>query len=183
MKNIQTNIILFLIFLFSAITLIAACSANEIDVLSKEKIGQLKIGMTAPQVIKILGNPEKEEKLQFSEVTGNLFTAWYYNKKGIVLGMITDAKDGSNHKSFRAKPGSPLTVDSITIKAPCRFLTAKGMGIGSSYNDVAKTYSDYPHDKEFSDKNRIVIGSIYGGLMFDFEKNKVVRIFMGAAAE
>lgn len=38
---------------------------------------------------------------------------------------------------------------------------------------------DFPVDEE----GHFIAGSIYGGLMFDFEGGKVRSIFLGAAAE
>jgi hypothetical protein len=38
-------------------------------------------------------------------------------------------------------------------------------------------------DKSSSDKTKIVVGSIYGGIIIDFKNDKAENIFIGAAAE
>jgi hypothetical protein len=62
------------------------------------------------------------------------------------------------------------------------FRTSKGISIGSSYQEVEQAYKDYMNP-EFSNRESIVAGSIYGGVVFSFEKGKVKSVFVGAASE
>jgi hypothetical protein len=70
----------------------------------------------------------------------------------------------------------------ITINPPCKFKTQKGIGIDSDYKNVETAYQKYI-DIKSSNENEIVAGSIYGGIIFRFENQKVKSIFIGAAAE
>jgi hypothetical protein len=47
---------------------------------------------------------------------------------------------------------------------------------------VRKAYAAFA-DGESSSEGSFVVGSIYGGIIFSFEKGKVSGIFFGAAAE
>lgn len=38
-------------------------------------------------------------------------------------------------------------------------------------------------DTTASDENVVTVGSLYGGIIFEFENKKVAKIFVGAAAE
>ena len=95
---------------------------------------------------------------------------WFYNDKGITLNM-SSGKDIVNQD-----------VNSITITSPCTFRTKKNIGIGSSYNEVMAAY-EKEVDKTMSTKASVITGSIYGGIFFNFVKDKVTKIFVGAGAE
>jgi hypothetical protein len=62
------------------------------------------------------------------------------------------------------------------------FATSKGTKIGDAESAARKAYAEHV-DRETSAEHGIVVGSIYGGIIFDFTKGKVSRIFFGAAAE
>jgi hypothetical protein len=66
--------------------------------------------------------------------------------------------------------------------SPFDYKTSKGISIGSNYQEVEKAYKDYVN-AEFSNKESIVAGSIYGGVIFSFKNGKVTSIFIGASAE
>jgi len=82
----------------------------------------------------------------------------------------------------REKDSSAMEVFSISITSPCTFKTNKNIGIGSTYDEVMTTYAQ-EIDKTSSDENVVTVGSLYGGIIFEFSNKKVSKIFVGAAAE
>ncbi len=73
-------------------------------------------------------------------------------------------------------------INSILISEPCTLKTKKQIGIGDSQQAVKAAYADFI-DKESSDATTIVAGTVYGGLLFTLEGEKVKTIFIGASAE
>jgi len=58
---------------------------------------------------------------------------------------------------------------------------------GSPKEEVIKAYADYKTEKEQAGHlsesgDKHLVGSIYGGMIFDFEEGNVSRIFLGASA-
>ena len=93
----------------------------------------------------------------------------FYKKLGIELDMI-----GDNDESKK--------VNMITVKKPCDYKTNKNIYIGSKISELKAAYGKY-YNKEFSDKETFVAGSIYGGVIFTLKNNVVESIFIGAGAE
>jgi hypothetical protein len=76
-----------------------------------------------------------------------------------------------------------LTVDSVTVKAPCKLASKRGIRIGSPEAAARGAYDkDQDPDSEKC-ADTFVAGSIYGGLVFSFKKGKVSEMFLGASAE
>lgn len=137
---------------------------NEVlDQWLKEYIGERK-------VIEHIGNPEKKGTIEYWDAVATYLQTWEYPSKGIVLEMESESKNALK------------TVKSISITSPCTFQTSQGIGIGSDISLVRDSYKGFI-DSEFSDDTILVIGSVYGGTIFEMEDNKVVKIFIGAAAE
>jgi hypothetical protein len=80
------------------------------------------------------------------------------------------------------KKSGVKTIANMTASAPCTFATRKGIKIGDTESVARQAYTEHV-DRESSDPGTLVVGSIYGGIIFDFTKGKVSRIFFGAAAE
>ena len=57
-----------------------------------------------------------------------------------------------------------------------------GLKIGSPRADVEKIYGTH-FDKDFTDENTFVAGSVYGGSHYAFKDGKVDSLFIGAGAE
>jgi peptide methionine sulfoxide reductase MsrA len=70
----------------------------------------------------------------------------------------------------------------ITVTSPCKYKTAGGVGIDSDLEDVKEAYLSYI-DPNSSNKNKIIAGTVYGGIIFKLDGQKVKSIFIGAAAE
>ncbi len=141
----------------------------DMSVLVGEKIGNISRGMGETEVVRELGRPDGKSKFEFEPATGNTLQTWTYKKLGLAIQM--------NKEKAR------IYVVSITAEAPCRFATKRGIAIGSTAAQVKKAYPPDTWDGVSSRDDWIVVGSIYDGLMFAIEKGRVVRIFMGAAAE
>jgi chorismate synthase len=84
----------------------------------------------------------------------------------------------AGEKKSRAK-----TIANITASAPCSFATRKGIKIGDGESAASKAYAEHVDRETKADPGILVVGSMYGGIIFNFTKGKVSRIFFGAAAE
>ena len=96
---------------------------------------------------------------------------WVYADCGITLGMVSEKK------------GARKSIESITVVSPSDLGTKSGIRIGSTEQEVMKAYASHWNKEDSSPSKTFVAGSVYGGLMFDFDAGKVSRIFVGAAAE
>jgi hypothetical protein len=139
------------------------------ELIEKESLGEIKLGLSSIQVIELLGKPDKKTKPALWGADGEYHQTWSYTKKGIELDLI-----GENE--------TKLTINMITITKPCNLKTKRLIGIGSDIENVRTVYNEeidplIPYEKS------IVAGSIYGGIIFEIENNKVKSIFIGAAAE
>lgn len=150
------------------------------DVMQDGSIGGIMIGATEPEVLAIaekeeMGNPFKG-KDEMREAFGQAVQPWLFPDAGISIDMISD------------EIGGPKTVLSIAAKAGSKAATGKDISMGAQKADVIKAYADYRTEKEemsiFPEEDDVhLVGSIYGGMIFTFEKGGLAKIFLGAAAE
>lgn len=133
-------------------------------------VGELSLGLGQTTITGLLGQPESKSTAEKWDVDGLIHQDWFYQSKGIMVNMESD--------NTAADP----TIFSITIISPCGFRTKKNMGIGSTYQEVMAAYEN-DIDKSFTDKTSITVGSVYGGIIFNFKNDKAEKIFIGAAAE
>jgi len=143
---------------------------TAMDKQAESTIGGLALGMTAEKVRATLGEAGDKSKAIEWGADGLSHQDWMYKDKGLTLNMSSE------------KAGVGQTVFSITVDSPCTLKTATNIGIGSSYQEVMAAYAK-SIDKEATDAANITVGSVYGGMIFSFKKDKVERIFIGAAAE
>jgi hypothetical protein len=151
------------------------CRAGETAteaMLRAESLGGLRLGLPEKDVIKLLGSSAKRGALVFQEADGNYVQPWHYPDKGIDLVM-----------SAGEKKSGAKTIANITASAPCIFATKKGIKIGSVESAVRKAYAEYADRESGNEPGIFVVGSIYGGIIFNFTEGKVSKIFFGAAAE
>lgn len=146
-------------------------AADEFALLSKERIGNLRIGLSEEEIKKTIHCPLKRGPDVLWGADGAYHQKWEYSDCGITLDMASD------------KEGAPKLIESITLLSPSTLSTKRGIRIGSTKQDVMKTYKPYWNREDSKHFGGFVAGSIYGGLMFTFENDKVSRIFLGAAAE
>lgn len=135
------------------------------------KIGKLHLGMPASEVVGLPGCVFTKGELVTSEVDTALHQTWSAPRCGLTLGFSTEDKK------------SPLKLFDMRIEAPSTLKTAKGIGLGSTEAQVRAQYLRDINKEESISQQSIVLGSIYGGVIFELEKNKVKSIFVGAAAE
>lgn len=137
------------------------------ELLKSESIGDLKIGLSALKTKELIGEPAERSKAEKWEADGETHQNWLYTKEGITLEMIGEGDQ---------------MINSISIIAPCNFKTKKQIGIGSSKEEVLKAYN-ITIDRSVGESDNITVGTVYGGLMFNFENGKVNSIFIGSSAE
>ena len=151
------------------------CRAEETAteaMLRAESLGGLRLGLPEKDVLKLLGPPAKRGELVLQEADGNYVQDWHYPEKGIELLM-----SGGEKKS------GVKTIANITASAPCTFATRKGIKIGDTESAARKAYAEHVDRETKAEPGILVVGSVYGGIIFNFTKGKVSRIFFGAAAE
>jgi len=139
------------------------------ELMKNESFGELKLELGTKKIKDLIGEPEEKTKSEIWEVDGEYHQDWKYRTKGIEL-------------NFKGKSDSTRTVEMITIIKPCELKTKKLIGIGSEYDKVQSAYLNNI-DQSASNAETIVVGTVYGGLVFNFENNKVTSIFIGASAE
>ena len=161
----------FVLNLFDASNCRADEKATE-TMLRTESLGGLRLGLPEKDVLKLLGPPTKRSALVIQEADGNYVQDWHYPQKGIDLQM-----------SAGGKKSGAKTVASITALAPCMFATKKGIKIGDAESAARKAYAAYADRESGNEPGVFVVGSIYGGIIFNFTAGKVSKIFFGAAAE
>jgi hypothetical protein len=171
MRILTILIAAFVLNMFDA----ANCRADENatgTMLRAESLGGLRLGLPEKDVLKLLGPPTKRSTLVVQEADGNYVQDWHYPQKGIDLQM-----------SAGGKKSGAKTVASITASAPCTFATKKGIKIGDAESAARKVYAEYADRESGNEPGVFVVGSVYGGIIFNFTAGKVSKIFFGAAAE
>ena len=139
------------------------------DLMQTESVGAIKFGLTSKQIIDLIGEPDETSEPFFSEVDGETYQHFDYKSKGIFL-------------SFVIKSDSIKEVRLIEIKAPCILKTSRQIGVGSTDAEVMNSYKEYIN-RQYSDSSDIVAGSIYGGIIFSLQKQKVKSIYFGPTAD
>lgn len=140
------------------------------DLMEKESIGFLKIGTIDKDVVKNLHEAEEKSEAVEWEADALEHQTWYYRKNGIELNMV--------------KRGNNQAVAIINIKAPCNYRTTRNIGIGSTKDEVLNVYkNEIDPNENAANSTSLVAGTVYGGIIFEFENSRVSSIFIGAAAE
>lgn len=181
MKKSVTNIILIV---FTLVITVSCTDASNKTVENKSETqtentqpdkaelidNWLKLGLKQESVIEKLGVPEKKGKDVYWGAIGTYNQEWNYKSQGILLTMESDNENGLK------------TVAMITLIEPCTMKTSQKIGIGTDKKVLYDKYSELI-DNTFSSETSIVVGSIYGGVIFSLTDNKVSKIFVGTAAE
>ncbi len=139
------------------------------ELMNLETFGKLKIGQHISIVLENLGTPETKSEKKYWEADGEHHTNWNYTSKGLKIGFIGD--DEQN-----------LVVDRITITAPCKLFSARGIQIGDSEEKIRKAYPIAIANNQ-KINNWIIAGTTHGGLMFEIENDKVKTMFLGVKVE
>lgn len=143
----------------------------------QETFGALGLELPEAEVVAALGEPDVRPPYEEMAATGEVVAQWTWASKGVAIEMR------------EAGGGKPAVVNTLTLTAPASYRSGHGrVGIGSTFDEVFAAYADLPVGEEDdprdpSSRDELTIGSIYGGLMFTFENERVTHIFMGAGAE
>lgn len=139
----------------------------DISVYETESLGALGPGVGEREVIAQLGAPTTRDQPVEEGATGDWVSAWTW--PGATLSMAAEREAG------------PWTVRSVSIDAPSKLATKRGIRIGSARAEVERTYKRSPDD-DASDPARYLVGSMYGGVLFALERDRVVAISIGPFA-
>ncbi|WP_413161030.1 hypothetical protein ACL6C3_21215 [Capilliphycus salinus ALCB114379] len=145
--------------------------SQNFDLLHSEGFGDLKIGLSETEVVQILGEAESKGEQQFWGADGLYHQKWNYPQQGITLDMASETEEGS------------AMISSIRVKAPSQLTTKRGVAIGDSSAKVKQAYAAEEDEAAPISSDFFVAGSVYGGLIFEFENNQVKEMFLGAVAE
>lgn len=146
-------------------------AANDPDILVDERIGSLRIGLPGTNLKKSTACDLQRGPETLWGADGAYHQTWQCRACGLNLGMVSE------------KRGGKKSIESISLTAPCTLATARGIRIGSREQEVRKAYKKDWNREESTRSGCFVAGSVYGGIIFDFQDGKVSRIFLGAAAE
>jgi hypothetical protein len=148
-----------------------APDGSDAEIPELESVGGIRLNQKGTKVVAVLGEAPEKGEWETWDFDGVDRQTWLYSDAGVELTMARTDDSG-------------ITVDRIDVMKNSKLRTARGIGIGSTRRDVMNAYKDdLAPEEEQTDPASVVIGSIYGGIIFDFENDKVTRIFVGAAAE
>jgi hypothetical protein len=143
---------------------------DDFALMGKERLGSLRIGLPERKVKQAVNCKVTREPERLWGADGAYHQTWKYAACGISLDMVSE------------KAGEPKSIASITLTKPSLLSTTRGIRLGSTAKAVMKAYQT-EWNKDSSNSDSFVAGSIYGGLIFNFQNGKVSKIFLGAAAE
>lgn len=158
---------IFVLLFFS----VAAVMAAEHSWLDSEKIGEFSTGMSDKSLKKKLNCAFKLGEDTMWGADGLYHQTWDCPTVGISFDMSSGRK------------GSGKTINQISIAAPSKLKTKRGIQIGSSEQQVIKAYHDVKDAQGTIPHEMFVAGSVYGGLFFQFKNGKVESIMLGSGAE
>lgn len=133
---------------------------------NSESLGPLHAGMSDKEIVAALGKPKKKAKPQEEGATGAWVSTWTWSDASAV--MTGDNKTG------------PTQARNVEVHGASKLATKKGIRIGSTRAEVEKAYPRSADDK--AQPNSYLAGSMYGGLRFALENNRVAAIEIGAFA-
>jgi hypothetical protein len=149
---------------------IAETVANAADGAEDEyAIDGLPLGLSGDELQSKIGSaPTSKSDLTLEGASGEYVTSWKF--EGVEAKLSATAQD------------LPVTLRALTITAPSALKTKEGLGIGASEAEVKSTYGPKVNTEE-SSPDKIVVGSVFGGMIFTIDNGTVSEIFVGAAAE
>lgn len=140
--------------------------------MAAEGIGPLRLGLDADKARQAVSCPAKAGKEFYEGATGDYVREERFPGCGLTL------------KLAGSRRGGPKTVAAITAQAPCALNTSRGVGIGATEAQLVAAYGKYKDEDGLSEAGKtFIVGSIYGGLIFELRNGRVTRMFLGAAAE
>lgn len=137
-----------------------------------EHLGDLRLGMPADSTENIAGKPDSKSKPEKWGADEMMHETWKWKDKGLEINVVSDPRNAAAGKQ----------VFSITASTLCPYKTKAGIGVGSTMEEIQAAYKDQINKEESGD-DQVIIGSMYGGIIFTMQNNKVLHVFVGAAAE
>jgi hypothetical protein len=132
-------------------------------------IDGLPLGLSSDELQSKIGKaPTSKTELTLEGATGEYVTTWSF--EDVEASLSASAQD------------SPLTLRALTITSPSVLKTKEGIGIGATEAEVMSTYGSQVNTEE-SSPGKIVVGSVFGGMIVTISNGTVSEIFVGAAAE
>jgi hypothetical protein len=141
-----------------------------LQLMRSERFGPLHLGLDSRAVVRVLGRPEQESPDTLEAATGLYVRDYTYSRRGIVLHLSSPKRLGLER------------IASITLAAPCTLRSTRKIGIGSPVDAVRRAYAD-SIDPATTSSDDLVVGSVYGGIIFHVADGKVTRLYVGAGAE
>lgn len=138
------------------------------DLMEIETIGEIQFDMSVEDVEAEIGAAEETTEFEFWGADGFEHQTRIYQNNTLDIDFIK-TEDGE------------IVCNMITIYGDNSLKTSRNIGIGDSRNTVLKAYQNEIFDT--NNKKALIAGTIYGGVIFTFEKDKVKSIFVGAGAE
>jgi len=144
---------------------------SDMSLEQKELLYILNNALQDSEVLQQFGEPEGKSELIYYGADGLEHQTWYYMSQGLEIDFVKDDR-------------KTQFVSSVKIDSPSNLKTSKGIGIGSTQDEVLNAYRNEINKEESKiDKGILLAGSVYGGLIFEIKNNMVTSIFIGASAE
>jgi Caspase domain len=146
--------------------------------LKTESLNGVKINMAESEVVRLIGQPESMTPETLNEAFGLYFTDYTYQGGRLVVTLSTETQ------------GGPKTVVMARAEAGANVSTFGGIMMGDGLNELRTVYAEYEDRQESPVPNpptnesyNYVVGSIYGGVIFQVTNGKVDHMILGAGAE
>jgi hypothetical protein len=146
--------------------------------LKTESLSGVKLNMPESEVVRLLGQPESVTPETLNEAFGTYFTDYNYQGGRMVVTLSADSA------------GGPKTVVVARAEAGANVATFGGIRMGDGLNELRSVYSEFEDRQEFPVPNpptnegyNYVVGSMYGGVIFQVTNGVVDHMILGAAAE
>ncbi|NEO85551.1 MAG: hypothetical protein F6J87_15075 [Spirulina sp. SIO3F2] len=146
---------------------------DPFELVNSEAIdGWLKLGIPAAVVMNQFALRPVKGDYEFWGAYVAYVQSWHYSHLGLTIDMISE------------QIGGEQAVLSVSLAGPnSTFTTARGIKVGSTWAEVEAAYGEEREYGTAGGEHIFVAGSIYGGLIFTFEDDRVTEIFLGAGAE
>lgn len=137
-----------------------------------EFAGAVRIGGGMDDVIAEFGEPASVTDVEAMEATGEWVRTYSWESLGLSVIVAAENSEG------------PFAIVSLMLGEGSNLRTIRDIGVGSTRAEVEAAYRPAINLEESEDAT-IVVGSVYGGIMFEIDAgaSRVVSIFVGAAAE
>ena len=137
------------------------------QLMETESIGSLKLEMKVEDIEIATGEPHDVTDFEYWGADGYEHQSRFYQDSTIDIDFIK-------------LDNGDIVSNMIFIKNNPEFKTSNNVGVGSTTQDIIKAYNGQISD--FSNSSTIV-GTIYGGIFFYLDDDKVTSFFLGASTE